>query len=193
MGDVATSVVIKNKDMLVLGQDVIVMDFVILGLPNEYPDIFEREMDRRVILEDKVRIHPWALVYEGATLKRGVIMAERTCVGSLTTIGAQSRVLYHAQVHDHVTVGESSVVAAFVADNCRIGNRCSVFGSLVHSYSNPDPRDWDSGDEPGPTLEDDVVVGWGAVIIGPVRIGRAARIHPNAVVRQNIAAGETYG
>lgn len=193
MGGIAPSVVIKNKDMLVLGRGVIVMDFAILGLANDYPDIFERDMDRRVVLEDNVRIQPWGLVYEGATLKRGVIMGERTCVGSMTRIGANSRVLYHAQVHDHVTVGENTVVAGFVADNCRIGNGCSVFGSLVHSYSNRDPRAWDYTDETGPTLEDDVVVGWGAVIVGPVRIGRGARILPNAVVRQDIPAGKSYG
>lgn len=40
-----------------------------------------------------------------------------------------------------------------------------------------------------PTLEDDVEVGVGAVIIGAITVGRGARIGPNAVVIKNVPAG----
>lgn len=45
-----------------------------------------------------------------------------------------------------------------------------------------------------PTLEDDVVVGVGARVLGPVRLGRGARVGANAVVLDDIpAGGSAYG
>lgn len=40
-----------------------------------------------------------------------------------------------------------------------------------------------------PVIEDDVEIGVGAVIIGAIRIGRGARIGPNAVVFRDVPAG----
>jgi putative colanic acid biosynthesis acetyltransferase WcaB len=40
-----------------------------------------------------------------------------------------------------------------------------------------------------PTIEDDVEIGVGAVIIGPISVGRGARIGPNAVVFRDVPAG----
>lgn len=42
-----------------------------------------------------------------------------------------------------------------------------------------------------PVIEDDVMIGTGAKILGPVRIGRGARIGANAVVLQDVPAGAT--
>ncbi|MBU6427811.1 MAG: serine O-acetyltransferase [Cyanobacteria bacterium REEB65] len=42
-----------------------------------------------------------------------------------------------------------------------------------------------------PTLEDDVVVGAGAAILGPVTIGRGARIGAGSVVLRDVPAGAT--
>lgn len=40
-----------------------------------------------------------------------------------------------------------------------------------------------------PTIEDDVEIGVGAVVIGPVTIGKGARIGPNAVIFRDVPAG----
>jgi len=42
-----------------------------------------------------------------------------------------------------------------------------------------------------PTLEDGVIVGAGAKVLGPVRVGLAARVGANAVVVSDVAAGAT--
>lgn len=42
-----------------------------------------------------------------------------------------------------------------------------------------------------PVIEDDVMIGTGAKILGPVRIGRGARIGANAVVVHDVPAGAT--
>jgi len=185
----ASTASILHPERLTMGNRVRIMDFAVIGQENFYQDIFENDRQRHVIIEDDVQIYPWCLVYEGATLRRGVVMEERTSVGSLTTIGEKSRILYQAQINDDVIVGEQCRIGGFVADHCRIGNRCSVFGALVHRYDQGGAEDWDNVDEEGPTLEDDVIIGWGAVIVGRVRIGAKARIAPLSVVKDDVEPG----
>jgi serine O-acetyltransferase len=48
-----------------------------------------------------------------------------------------------------------------------------------------------AGDVTGPTIERDVVIGTGAKLIGPVRVGRGARIGANAVVVDDVPEGAT--
>jgi serine acetyltransferase len=42
-----------------------------------------------------------------------------------------------------------------------------------------------------PTVEDNVSIGAGAKIIGPIRIGRGATIGPNAVVTEDVPSHDT--
>ncbi|MDE1179732.1 DapH/DapD/GlmU-related protein [Paraburkholderia sp.] len=42
-----------------------------------------------------------------------------------------------------------------------------------------------------PVIEDDVLIGAGACILGPVKIGKGARIGANAVVLTDVLAGAT--
>jgi len=42
-----------------------------------------------------------------------------------------------------------------------------------------------------PVIEDDVKIGVGAKILGPIRVGAGAKVGANAVVLENVAAGDT--
>ena len=44
-----------------------------------------------------------------------------------------------------------------------------------------------------PTFKDDVIVGSGAQILGPVTVGRCARVGANAVVTKDVPQGVTVG
>lgn len=175
-----------------IGDQTKIHDWSILGFSNRNPDEFQEGEDRTVKIGSHCIIYPWVLIYEGAVLGNRVEIHDRCAIGSHTHIGDQSLILYGAQVHDNVTIGSKCIVAGFVADNCTIGDGSSVFGSLVHRYENPGREDWDQTDEVGPTLGRDVVVGWGAVVAGPVTIGDRAWIAPNSVVRNDVAAGARY-
>lgn len=42
-----------------------------------------------------------------------------------------------------------------------------------------------------PVIEDEVFIGAGAVVLGPIRVGRGARIGANAVVTKDVPPGKT--
>lgn len=183
---------ILTPSLLHLGANVHIMDYSVIGVPNEYEDVFEDPSQRCVRIGDDTTIYPMVVIYEGATLGTRVVMEEGTRVGSRTEIGDRTRILYNAQVHDNVRIGDDCIVGGFIADNVTIGNRTSIFGSLIHPYSGRDPRQWDEKDEQGPIIGDDVLVAWGAVIIGKVHIGSGACIRPNCVVTRDIEEGEKF-
>lgn len=192
--DVAESVIQVKGAELLIGTKTIIMDYCVLGVKNPWhKDLFETKKQKIIRIGDRCIIFPWTMLYEGAVLENDVQVGERCTIGSRTQIGQGSRLVYGAQVHDKVIVGEKCIIGGFVADNCVIGNKCSIFGALVHRYKNSDTTSWDETDEIGPTLEDDVVIGWGAVVAGEVRIGKGTLIKPNTLVTEDLAAGVVYG
>ena len=74
-----------------------------------------------------------------------------------------------------VVIGETAVVG----DNVTLYQQVTLGGVSL----NPGKRH--------PTVEDDVVIGAGAAVLGPLTIGRGARVGSNAVVLKDVPAGAT--
>lgn len=183
---------ILSPDLLRIGNNVHIMDYAVIGVPNEYGDGFKQDSDRCVQIGDGTTLYPHTVIYEGATLGTEVVMEEGARVGSHSGIGDRTRIVYNAQIHDHIQVGADCIIGGFIADNVTVGDRTSIFGSLVHRYSARDPRLWADEDEQGPTIGDDVLIAWGAVIVGEIRIGSGAHVYPNCVVTRDVAEGEKF-
>jgi len=78
--------------------------------------------------------------------------------------------------HGHgVVIGETSIIG----DRVTIYHDVTLGGTTLEHIKRH------------PTLEDDVVIGAGAQVLGPVMIGRGAHIGANAVVVRDVAAGTT--
>jgi serine O-acetyltransferase len=69
----------------------------------------------------------------------------------------------------------------FIAPGSVIGSRCQIFQSVTVGES--------GGRRAGrPVIGDDVIIGVGAKVLGPVRVGQGARIGANAVVISDVPA-----
>lgn len=80
--------------------------------------------------------------------------------------------------HGFVTIGET----------VEIGDNVTIYPCVTLGGTNPANG---KGGKRHPTLCDDVIVGAGAAILGPVTIGVRARIGANAVVTDDVADGAT--
>lgn len=80
--------------------------------------------------------------------------------------------------HGFVTIGETA----------QIGNNVTIYPCATLGGTNP--ANGIAGKR-HPTLMDDVIVGSGAQILGPIVIGRRARIGANAVVTDEVPEGAT--
>jgi len=81
-----------------------------------------------------------------------------------------------------VVIGETSCIG----DNVTLYHDVTL-GGIAPSIDSAGQRDV----KRHPTLEDDVIVGSGAQILGPITVGRAARIGANSVVLQDVPEGAT--
>jgi serine O-acetyltransferase len=72
-----------------------------------------------------------------------------------------------------------------IGETAEVGDDCTLYHGVTLGGTS-----W-AGGKRHPTLENDVVVGAGAKILGPIRIGAGARIGSNAVVVREVPAGAT--
>lgn len=80
--------------------------------------------------------------------------------------------------HGFITIGETA----------EIGNNVTIYPCVTLGGTNPANG---IGGKRHPTLEDNVIVGSGAQILGPITVGQRARIGANAVVTDDVPEGAT--
>lgn len=80
-------------------------------------------------------------------------------------------------------------------NNILMASRVNFIGKKDHSYDIPEKYIWDCiGDRSGVTIiEDDVWIGFGVTICGPVTIGKGSIIAAGSVVTKDIPSCEVWG
>ena len=102
-----------------------------------------------------------------------------------------SRAWTAIDIHPGATVGRHLFIDhgfSVIGETATIGNEVTIYQNVTLGGTNP------SDGVPGkrhPTIEDEVVIGSGAQVLGPVRVGRGARIGANAVVTRDVPPGAT--
>lgn len=156
-----------------------------VGLPEE-----DRDSCR---IGNNVRIGAFCAISMGAALADCVVVDHYCRVGA-SEVGRGTRLLYGARVHDDAKIGSCCVIGGNVPDRTRIGNGVKHFGRMAHIPRRG--KDWDDADDPAPVIEDSVLVGANALIVGGVHIGTGACIKAGAAVMGDgvtIGAGAKIG
>ncbi|EIZ78775.1 serine O-acetyltransferase [Novosphingobium sp. Rr 2-17] len=102
-----------------------------------------------------------------------------------------SRFLTGIDIHPGATIGRNLFIDhgfTVIGETAEIGDNVTIYQCVTLGGSNPTNG---KGGKRHPTLEDNVIVGSGAQIIGPVTISRRARIGASAVVTENVPEGAT--
>ncbi|HSO36061.1 MAG TPA: serine O-acetyltransferase EpsC [Labilithrix sp.] len=92
--------------------------------------------------------------------------------------------IYSIEIGNQVTLGEgvnfAHTLGIVIGGDAKIGARVKFLGNNTVGTAK---------DNGYPVIEDDVVIGCGARILGPIRVGRGALIGANAVVVHDVPAG----
>jgi serine O-acetyltransferase len=99
-----------------------------------------------------------------------------------------SRVVFAAHLPPEAKIGAGTElgyggIGVIVHKDAVIGSNCLLSPGVVIGGR--------SGLAGAPVIEDEVLIGAGAKILGPIRIGAGAKIGANAVVLHDVAAGDT--
>jgi serine O-acetyltransferase len=103
---------------------------------------------------------------------------------------AMNLLAFSASIPARAEIGEGTVcehrgIGVVVHPGAVIGRRCRILPHAVVGGRGGDGR---TG---APRIGDDVMIGTGAKILGPVQVGDGARVGANAVVIEDVPAGAT--
>ena len=75
-----------------------------------------------------------------------------------------------------------------IGETAEIGDNVTIYQSVTLGGTNPSTG---IGGKRHPTLEDNVVIGSGAQILGPIVVGKGAKVGANSVVTHDVVPGST--
>lgn len=109
--------------------------------------------------------------------------------GSARGLAAFSRFLTGIEIHPGARIGRRFFIdhgmGTVIGETVEIGDDVTLYQGVTLGGTT-----WQKGKR-HPTLEDGVIVGAGAKVLGPFTVGRGAKIGSNAVVTKPVPAGAT--
>ncbi|HHM05107.1 MAG TPA: serine O-acetyltransferase [Gammaproteobacteria bacterium] len=104
-------------------------------------------------------------------------------------VSALVRWITGIEIHPGATIGRRFFIdhgmGVVIGETAEIGDDCTLYHGVTLGGTS-----WDKGKR-HPTLMNDVVVGAGAKVLGPVTVGEGARVGSNAVVVKDVPPGAT--
>ncbi len=108
-----------------------------------------------------------------------------------------ARILTSVEIHPAAKIGESFFIdhgsGLVIGETCLIGKNVTLYQHTTLGGISPAVNSKSQINvKRHPTIGDNVIIGSGAQILGPVNIGKNARIGANAVVLSNVPENMTY-
>lgn len=104
-------------------------------------------------------------------------------------ISTFSRWLTGIEIHPAVRIGRRFFIdhgmGVVIGETAEIGDDCTLYHGVTLGGTS-----WEKGKR-HPTLENNVIVGAGAKVLGPIRVGEGGRVGSNAVVTRDVPQGAT--
>jgi serine O-acetyltransferase len=106
-------------------------------------------------------------------------------------ISQLSRFLTGIEIHPNAKIGKNLFIdhgmGVVIGETSEIGDNVTIYhmvtlGGIAPSINSNDQRNV----KRHPTIQDDVVIGSGAQVLGPVIVGRCAKIGANAVITKDV-------
>ena len=107
-------------------------------------------------------------------------------------ISQTSRFFTGIEIHPGAKIGKNLFIDHGMGETSEIGDNVTIYHAVTLGGSSPSiDSERQRHEKRHPTVGDDVVIGSGAQIIGPVIIGKCARIAANAVVLKDVPENAT--
>jgi serine O-acetyltransferase len=99
-----------------------------------------------------------------------------------------ARFLSGIDIHPGATIGENFFIdhgtGVVIGETAKIGDNVTIYHGVT--LGGVSPQDSAKGSLRHPQVEDNVIIGAGAQLLGPITVGHGARIGSNAVVVKNV-------
>ena len=158
-------------------------------------DELTRYLDSIVARDPSPRSRWEVLLYPGV-LALGLHKVAHWLVGAqlfflARLVNTISRFLTAIDIHPGAQIGRNFFIDhgfVVIGETAEIGDNVTMYQGSTLGGTNPTSG---IGGKRHPTIGDDVIVSLGAAILGPIEVGRGARIGANAVVNKDVPEGAT--
>lgn len=176
---------VKMYGNVKIGKNCIIGEYSVIGYPYVESEKSFKSRKNRTVIGNKSVIGSHVIIYEGTQIGDETRIEDFCRIGEKVIIGRGCYILYGAKIYDKTKIGDNCVIAGFCCERAKIGRKVRIFGELLHSHREPH-LGWDDVMEESPIIEDNVFIGFGAKIIGGIKIGRNSYITAGAIVTKNI-------
>lgn len=187
---IANSVKIYGK--VILGDNTIIEDHVVIGHPTDemYKSYRENDFNKDIIDSQSLTteigknciIKSGTVIYTGTKIGKNVFCGHNVLIGEYSYVDDYSKIFDGSRIYANVKIGKYARINGFCCDRSIIGEEVSMLGYLVHKYLIP----VEGQKEKAPVIENNSVIGIGAIVIGNVKIHEGAYIGAGAVVTKDI-------
>lgn len=156
------------------------------SLREDIASVFERDPAARTTLEVLLNypgIH--AMIFH----RLAHALWRRDVKGLARFLSSVSRFLTGIEIHPGARIGRRFFIdhgmGVVIGETAEIGNDVTLYHGVTLGGTS-----WNQGKR-HPTLSNNVVVGAGAKVLGPITVGEGGRVGSNAVVTRDVPAGAT--
>jgi len=170
---------------VVIGQDVTVMPFAVLGRPPQYcgPSYLDHAaVALHLIIGEGCVIGSGAVLYRGAHIESNVMVGDHACIREDAIIRYRSKIAQQVTVNRGAVVGPRTRImdGAHLTGNMTIGADCFI--GMHVSFANDNAMGADDHIRKRDSYR-------GATVGDRVRIGHGARIHPGITLNDDAIVG----
>ena len=174
-----TSWIMANVEF---GQNIEIGCFTVIGA--QLPKAWASPKNDITLIGNSCSIGNHVVIYEGSKISDECFIDDYCRIGSDSIIGRNSMILYGAKIYQDVQIGKGCRIGGFCCNRTSIGNNVTMMGRLIHSYREPF-GEW-SKNEVSPVVQDESIIGCGALIVGDVIIHKNSYVAAGAIVTKSV-------
>tara|TARA_B110001450_G_scaffold91685_1_gene86940 strand:- start:451 stop:1059 length:609 start_codon:yes stop_codon:yes gene_type:complete len=181
MSEIAPTAIIHSN--VVLGEDVVVEDFCIIGLP------FKGMKNIQTIIGSGSIIRAGTYIYAGNQIGKNFQTGNKANIRELNQIGDDVSIGTHSVIEHHITIGNNVRIHSqvFVPEYSTLENDCWIGPNVVLTNARY-PKHLSVKDElKGPLIGNNAKIGANATILPGVTIGKNSLIGAGCVVTKHVA------
>lgn len=137
------------------------------------------------------RIGRFCILEADVTVGACLDMDDYCAIYSGCRIGDNVKLLYGKKIYGRSLVGNNCIIGGNIPERCEVADNVTFMGEVAHSHYDP-RRDWDTTDEPSPSIGYGSIVGVNALLIGGIRIGEDCYVSAGELLRHDLPDHSVY-
>lgn len=143
------------------------------------------------IIHQGVKIGAFCIIEDGVEIFENCDLDHYSSVYSNVIIERNTKILYGAKVFSNSKIGANCIIGGDIPERTILEDNVTMMGTIIHNHRDAS-LDWDTTDEPSPTIKKGAVVGCNSLIMGGITIGEGAYISVGETVKCDVPANSVF-